>query len=724
MLDILSALIPDKATLLNTSTHLDKLAILDGDHEWCPDFRQAYPHCPWCTQDFCFDNAHPPSCDTPTTFGTRVVVADKHVLASNKTDDDDELAENVCSYLFRKLLTAAAQDLYFHDLYNISAHADLILIPNNTDRCDQARQYYHQCSWCSDLAKNLSCGMLDPCTSNISIPDGFIPKSVTALNVSGNLTGPLEQHCDYFLNKLDLTNRDNVPMGGSLRTCLDDIFFADTCAYQFCPNQNITPPDTIDTTYLGATSDAKAKALIWTSRVSALLSFLGASYILYDTLSDKKARTTTYHQLLVGMATFDIVTAFAWSFATLPIDADKAGHVEGAMGNAATCKTQAFFIQLGFTSVFFNVSLAIYYVLVVAQGWKEFQLQKIRLYLLSGPVVVGLGLAFGALPIYHWLEYGCHIETPPEGELWSALVFVVLPLGISILAITASMMTVYCKVRSQSAAARKWTMGVSKASKMEQAVFWQCLFYVTAFYITWPLLFSVYLASLDDKVRIFGLSMTVAFVAPLQGFNNFLVYIRPKLARRTEDDLNRASAFVTTYFTTVAARLLAVSPFDSGHDMNDNTRGLDPSAAIALFGTQSSGPPSTWLSSHRDDVYDKNAESFHDEPESAIFEANDGLAPHVGSNRDGVYDKGEDTVCGVADEQPGRAEDDYVPRGGGRGDLVEEKKVDDVADEEAQGIEESSEGLLDDDKGSSDVPVYHNRQFQRSWSQYLLQPER
>ncbi|CAB9503324.1 expressed unknown protein [Seminavis robusta] len=595
MLDILSAFIPEKETLLNTSTHLEKLAILDGDHEWCPDFREAYSYCPWCTGDFCFDDAHPPSCEKV-----------------DDSDIDDEFAEKVCTYLFEKLQLgtqhAKGKMWDFNDLYNSTAHANLILIPNNTERCDQARKYYHKCSWCDEQAKNLSCGVLDPCTSNITMPDHLIPDSIIKINTTSgnNLTGSPEDHCDYLLQQLNLTQRDDTARAGSLGTCMEDFYLARQCPQQYCPDTNITEADTVDKTYLGATGDSKEKALIWTSRVAALLSFLGASYILYDTLSDKKARKTTYYQLLVGMATFDIVTAIAWSFATLPIDTDKAEHVEGAMGNAATCKTQAFFIQLGFTSVFFNVSLAIYYVLVVAHGWKEFQLQKIRLYLLAGPVAVGLGLAFGALPIYHWLEYGCHIETPPEGELWAVLVFVVLPLGLSILAITASMMTVYCKVRKQSAAARKWTMGVSKASKLEQAVFWQCLFYVMAFYITWPILFSVYLASLDDKVRIFGLSMLVAFVAPLQGFNNFLVYIRPKLAQRAPSDLATAINCTTYCVRAVLAQILFVSSFESGQDEN----GLDPSAAVAQRNvqTQSTVPASSRFSHHGEDYTDNEGE--------------------------------------------------------------------------------------------------------------------
>ena len=79
--------------------------------------------------------------------------------------------------------------------------------------------------------------------------------------------------------------------------------------------------------------------------------------------------------------------------------------------------------------------------------------------------------------------------------LFPVMLFVIIPLGFSIVVITASMLIVYGAVRSRAGASRKWSFGVGSASKLEQAVFWQCLFYVMAFYITWPIMFAVYLGS-------------------------------------------------------------------------------------------------------------------------------------------------------------------------------------------------------------------------------------
>lgn len=352
------------------------------------------------------------------------------------------------------------------------------------------------------------------------------------------------------------------------------------------------PPIEAPKDYLGTTTQAERTALIWASRSSAFLSFFGATYILYDVLKDPKSRTTVYHQLLIGMATFDIITALAWSFATAPIDKNDAAanHVEGVLGNNASCKAQAFFIQLGFTSVFYNVSLALYYVLVISQGWKELQLKKIRPYMHIVPVTVGLGLAFGGLSVYHWIEYGCHIqpftiddEDDEKGDLWAVLVFVVLPLGLSILAITVSMIVVYNSVRKRSVASRKWSLGISQASKLEKAVFWQCLFYVLAFYITWPIMFSVYLFSVDVNGPL-GLAMAIAFVAPLQGCSNALVYIRPKLMKEGNAGAENVTNFFSRVFTVIVPGLMhhQSQTMNSGTDNHDPLDGLDPSVAVAV----------------------------------------------------------------------------------------------------------------------------------------------
>lgn len=162
-----------------------------------------------------------------------------------------------------------------------------------------------------------------------------------------------------------------------------------------------------ETSYLGADTLAQKRGLVWMARTTAFFTLFGAIHILYDIGRNHKKRQSVYHQLLFAMATFDVATGIAWGLSTWPIPSDFF-WIHGAKGSTATCTAQAFFVQWGFTSMFYNVSLAIYYTLVIVYTYKEHQLMKLRPYLLGVPFVTGTALALGAIPFYDWFEYGCH----------------------------------------------------------------------------------------------------------------------------------------------------------------------------------------------------------------------------------------------------------------------------------------------------------------------------
>jgi hypothetical protein len=231
--------------------------------------------------------------------------------------------------------------------------------------------------------------------------------------------------------------------------------------------------------YLGADTMAKKKGLVWVTRSSSILSFLGALFVLWDIVSDPTNRGTIYHQLLLGMAIFDICTALAWSLATLPMPKDEVFWVIGAQGTDATCTAQAFFVQLGLTSIFYNVSLSLYYLLVIVYGWREEALRKkIRPWLHGVPLLIGFGLAFAGIPFYGEADLVCYIyETPPWGSIWPPLGLLALPVGIAILIITTGMIAVYISVRKKSRAAQRWSL-FGTTSELEQKVFWKAFWYV------------------------------------------------------------------------------------------------------------------------------------------------------------------------------------------------------------------------------------------------------
>lgn len=501
---------PDLDAILNVSQHADYLKAISGNTTECQAAQQAYSQCYWCASegDFCFDAERPPTCEAPSA-------ADAQLL---QPQDDWADPYDICFALYNPLVLNYE---YGPDYYNVSVHHEALLYRDNTSFCEQAHYQYHQCMWCHNASEydvNF-CQSGAWCDSNVTIPaDYVLPDAFQSLNLSALalqelLPNETLKTCANIYDEWQEGWYDTT----LLSECYKDLWVHRQCPQEFCSFEAAQ----LNLNYLGASTDRQKRALVWASRSSAMLSFLGAIFILYDILNNAKKRVGVYYQLLIGMAIFDIVTASAWCLATLPLNEDEAHYVLGAAGTEATCKTQAFFIQLGFTSVFYNVSLAAYYVLVVAYGWKEFQLRPLRRYLHGIPLLVGLGLAAGGIPSYHWIEYGCHLETLPDADLWMVMVFVVAPLGFSILSITLSMLVVYYTVHEQSHQAKKWRLGSSKKKRsvsLEQEVFWQCVFYVLAFYISWPILFSVYLKSIDVGGPI-GLTLTVAFVAPLQGKN-------------------------------------------------------------------------------------------------------------------------------------------------------------------------------------------------------------
>jgi hypothetical protein len=72
--------------------------------------------------------------------------------------------------------------------------------------------------------------------------------------------------------------------------------------------------------------------------------------------------------------------------------------------------------------------------------------------------------------------------------------------------------------------------------KVVRAVFWQCVCYLGAFYISWLIIISAQFKSENDPSD-YAYWCFVSYFAPSQGFWNFLVYAQPrylKLWRRSK----------------------------------------------------------------------------------------------------------------------------------------------------------------------------------------------
>ena len=274
--------------------------------------------------------------------------------------------------------------------------------------------------------------------------------------------------------------------------------------------------------YLGASSDTKKKVLAWLPRVMAILSIIGSTFIIYDCIKSPEQRQKAMNQLLIGLSIFDLIGAFAYAFTTLPIPEDhEYSPIYGAKGNAASCTTQGFFIQMGTISAYMNVSLAIYYLLVIKYSWDERRIQSIKWAMFLCPMVVGFVFAFVGIPYYDSLNLWCN----NTASYWPDI-----PVAVAIGLATVIMSMVCWDVYSKEKASAKWRDGgaavaapkakIKKSGRtsLSSRVFWQSFFYLMSFYLTWPAYLGLqYAWAGGSSFTNYGLILTAATLVPLQG---------------------------------------------------------------------------------------------------------------------------------------------------------------------------------------------------------------
>lgn len=310
----------------------------------------------------------------------------------------------------------------------------------------------------------------------------------------------------------------------------------------------------------------------WIPRCTGCLSFLGSSFIIFSVWQKyRKGKLNLYHQVIGAISFCDLICSL--TFLLYPIllpeynEFGESNGVRGAYGNEATCKLSGFMLQLGVTGVIYQISLSSYFLFVIYYGWQETKINRYTCFF-HIPLLIGLGLAFAGLPFYENMIFLCYIPRGDQsGSYAEILIFLFIPLSLSVLITSVNMTAVYLKVRRQFAESRRWRISQralmtqtestrsaqwgrgrivesikkgfrnikKKATEppqarvcLEREMFWQCLLYLGVFYLTWSFLL---VSQLGRFIHNQPLWVCVWLVAPSQGFFNFLVYIRPTAAR-------------------------------------------------------------------------------------------------------------------------------------------------------------------------------------------------
>lgn len=71
--------------------------------------------------------------------------------------------------------------------------------------------------------------------------------------------------------------------------------------------------------------------------------------------------------------------------------------VYGAVGTQQTCSAQAFFAQFSLSTVMYNASLAVYYVLVIVKKKKDNEIARVEPWMHANAIAWGLGTGIAGL---------------------------------------------------------------------------------------------------------------------------------------------------------------------------------------------------------------------------------------------------------------------------------------------------------------------------------------
>ena len=144
-------------------------------------------------------------------------------------------------------------------------------------------------------------------------------------------------------------------------------------------------------------------------KFTGFMSLCSSLFIVQHVLRNRKRRGLAYHRLLAGMSTSDCIGSIACILGTWPIPE---GEAYLAAGTVFSCSFVGFFNQAAaLCTISYNVSLAIYYLLVIVRGWKEKHCHGVEKFLHAGPILAGVGTSAVCLgmKLYNGANWICWI---------------------------------------------------------------------------------------------------------------------------------------------------------------------------------------------------------------------------------------------------------------------------------------------------------------------------
>lgn len=292
-------------------------------------------------------------------------------------------------------------------------------------------------------------------------------------------------------------------------------------------------------------------------RVTAPLSIVGSSMILYIILSDRQRKLKhVYHRLLLAYSAIDVVCSFNYALSALVVPRGTPG-VWGAQGNVATCEASGFITQFSLSLGVYGTFIPLYYVLVLRYQVREKTLAQyvepwVHAFALITPLVMGSIMIWrGNYNPTNVIVGWCFINVYPMDclrndeiecergagyEKW--LIANNVPFFVFFVVVFVSSILTFLKVRRIELRGARWSFaGDTRRSRSSQRrvreTATQACLYISAFFVTYIFfgigtLFGPSPANESRRNFYLPVAILTKITLPLQGMWNCFIYIRPR----------------------------------------------------------------------------------------------------------------------------------------------------------------------------------------------------
>lgn len=292
----------------------------------------------------------------------------------------------------------------------------------------------------------------------------------------------------------------------------------------------------------------------WLTWTSSSLSIYGSSSIVYIILKKRKWKKSAFHRIMMSWSISDIIVSLACFLQ--PFLVPSFTNLHFALGNIATCQVVGFLNSFFLATFLHGAITSLYFCLTIRLRWSEARVERCLepwIYILPWSVSLVYGILGASYRLFYpdVMLHACVLtgghdplghHYKPRLLTWLAAITTYPPLVASMLSMIFTAL-VFQVVYTQTYRNGRYANGVSEVARQRmRAVAIQAICYEGAFLLSFvsllaPLLLSIMGDFADptyDVVpnAVVQAALLLVFLAfPLQGFLNWMVFVRPMLVR-------------------------------------------------------------------------------------------------------------------------------------------------------------------------------------------------